>query len=69
MRSAFKRGVELLGEPEFDPVQGQGQTAENRSGSAPKNMEGICGVPKHAAQLKPEAIDELTRKVIMMIAI
>jgi hypothetical protein len=59
MRSAFRRGVELLSEPELDSVQSQGQ----RSKAAPKNMKGINGVPKNATQLKP-VIDKLMQRVI-----
>lgn len=67
MCSAFKRGVELLSEPESDSVQHQGQAAEgsSRFSSSYEHMEGISGVPKNATQLEP-IIDELMRKVIMI---
>jgi len=65
MRSAFKRGVELLSEPESDSVQGQGRTVENPSESEFEHMEGISGVPKNVTQLKP-IIDKLMCKVIMI---
>ena len=59
MRSAFRRGVELLSEPELDSAQSQVQ----RSKSAPKDMKGINGVPKNVTQLKP-VIDKLMQRVI-----
>ncbi len=67
MRSAFKRGVELLSKPESDSIQCQGQAAEgpSRSLSSSEHIEGINGVPKNATQLKP-IIDELMHKVIMI---
>ena len=67
MHSAFKRGVELLSEPESDSVQYQGQATEgpSRSSSSSEHIEGINGVPKNATQLKP-IINELMHKVIMI---
>jgi hypothetical protein len=65
MRSAFRRGAELLSEPESGSVQSQGQTVETSGKSAAEHIEGIGGVPKNAAQLKP-VINELMRKVIMI---
>jgi dihydrodipicolinate synthase/N-acetylneuraminate lyase len=63
MRSAFRRGVELLNEPESDSVKIRGQTAEASSKSTSEHMEGISRVPKNVTQLKP-AIDKLMSKVI-----
>jgi hypothetical protein len=68
MRSAFKRGIELLSEPESNSVQSRGKPVEGSSKSASENMEGIVGVPKNVTQLKP-VFNELMRKVMIMIAI
>ena len=68
MRSAFKRGIELLSEPESNSVQSQGKPVEGSSKSASENMEGIVGVPKNVTQLKP-VFNELIRKMMIMIAI
>jgi hypothetical protein len=65
MRSAFKRGVELLSGPKSDSVGSQGKAVQNPSESASEHMEGIGGVPKNVAQIKP-VIDKLMRKVIMI---
>jgi hypothetical protein len=62
MRSAFRRGVEILSEPESESVRRQGGIAENSSKSA---SECTGWVPKNVTQLKP-VIDELIRKVIMI---
>jgi hypothetical protein len=62
MRSAFRRGVELLSEPESDSVQSEGKSAGK---SASEQMEGIDRVPKNVAQLKP-IIDKLMCKVIVI---
>ena len=59
MRSAFRRGVELLSELELDPVKSQGQSSK----SVTENMEGINGVPKNVTQLKP-VVNRLLHKVI-----
>lgn len=64
MRSAFKRGVELLSEPEPDPVHSQGRTVESHSKSASGNIEGSGGVPKNVTQLKP-VFNKLMQKVIL----
>ena len=64
MHSAFKRGVEILSEPESDSVQRQGETADNSNKSASGYME-VGWVPKNVTQLKP-VIDKLMRKVIMI---
>ena len=66
MRSAIRRGLELLNEPESDSVQSRGQTVEAHSKSTFEHMEGIGRVPKNAAQLKP-VIDKLISKVIMIV--
>lgn len=63
MRSAFRKGVELLNEPELDSVQRRGKNVESPSRSASEHTEDIIGVPKNVAQLKP-VINELMRKVI-----
>ena len=63
MRSAFWRGVELLGAPESDPAQIQGQTIENYGKSISQHMEAAGRVPKNVTQLKL-AIDNLLYKVI-----
>jgi hypothetical protein len=65
VQSAFRRGVELLSEPESDSVQSQGQTVEGHSKSTFEHIEGIGKVPKNAPQLKP-VIDKLMRKVIII---
>jgi hypothetical protein len=65
MRSAFRRGVDLLSETESDSVQSQGQTVESPSKSTSEHMEGVCGVPKNVTQLKP-FINKLMSKVIMI---
>jgi hypothetical protein len=64
MRSAFRRGVELLSEPESHSVQSQGQSAGRLRKSASEGLEGI-GVPKNVAQLKP-VINEIMSKVIII---
>jgi hypothetical protein len=64
MRSAFKKGVELLSEPESDSVRSQGQSLGNLRECASEDLEGI-GVPKNATQLKP-VINKLMDKVIMI---
>ena len=68
MRGAFWKGVELLGEPKSGSAQSREQpfTAETPPESTSEHTEGICGVPKNVAQLKP-AIDELIRKVILTV--
>src|SRR6267378_4971797 len=63
MQSAFWRGIERLRAPGSDSVQCQGKTAENSGKSTSEHMEGISGVPKNVAQLKP-VIDQLMQKVI-----
>jgi hypothetical protein len=65
MRSAFKRGVKLLSEPESDHAQSQGQTVESPLKSAPEHLEGLGGVPINAHWLEP-IINELMRTVIMI---
>jgi hypothetical protein len=65
MRSAFRRGVELLSEPESDPVRGQEQTVESPRRSVSEHLEGVSGVPKNVTELKP-IIDKLIDKVIMI---
>jgi hypothetical protein len=65
MRSAFKRGIELLSEPESDSAQSQGKTMESASKYASECLEGVGGVPKNVTQLKP-AIDKLMSKAIMI---
>jgi hypothetical protein len=65
MHSAFRRGVELLSEPESDSSQSQEQTVENPRESASERMEGSGGVPKNVTRLKP-VLDKLLRKVIMI---
>jgi len=65
MCSAFKRGVELLSEPESNSVQSQMKTVENPSKSASEYLEGISGIPKDVIQLKL-VIDKLMRKVILI---
>jgi hypothetical protein len=64
MRSAFKKGVELLSEPESDSVRSQGQSSGNLRECASEDWEGI-GVPKNATQLKP-VIDKLMDKAIII---
>ena len=66
MRSAFWRGVELLHESKSSSDQSQEQLSavETPSESTSEHTEGICGVPKNVAQLKP-VIDKLICKVIM----
>jgi hypothetical protein len=63
MRSAFRRGLELLSEPESDPVQGQSSGSIRES--SPEDLEGI-GVPKNVTQLEP-VISKLMRKVIIIL--
>ena len=65
MRSAFRRGVELLSKPESDSAQSQEQTVENPRDSASESMEGRGGVPKNVTRLKP-VLGKLLRKVIMI---
>ena len=67
MRSALRKGVELLSKPESDSVvvKIQGKTVGNPSKSASEHVEGVGWVPKNVTQLKP-VIDELVRKVIMI---
>jgi hypothetical protein len=65
MRSAFRRGVELLSEPESDAAQSQGKAIENPGKSAFEHMEGIGAVPKNTIELK-FVIDKLMSKVIVM---
>lgn len=65
MRSAFLRGVEFLRELESDSVEGQGKTVKNPGSSTSERMEGISGVPKNTAQLKP-VIDQLMSKVVVI---
>ena len=68
MRSAFKRGIELLSEPESNSVQSRGKPIEGSSKSASENMEGIVGVPKNVTQLHQEKIHLLENgfKVLKM---
>ena len=63
MCSAFKTGIELLSEPEPGSIQTQGKPVDSSSISASEHTEGIVGVPKNVAQLKP-IINELLRKVM-----
>jgi hypothetical protein len=63
MRSAFRKGVDLLSEPESDSVQSQGKNIKRESTS--KRMEGISRVPKNVTQLKP-VINKLMRKVVLI---
>jgi hypothetical protein len=63
MRSAFRRGVDLLSETETDSIRSQGQTIEIHSKSTLEHMEGIGGVPENVTQLKP-VINKLMSKVI-----
>lgn len=65
MHSAFWRGIERLGAPEPSSVQCQEKTAENSGKSTSEHMEGISGVPKNVAQLKP-VIDQLMQKVFII---
>lgn len=64
MCSAFSRGVELLSEPESDPVRCQGKTAKGHGKPTSEHTEDIGRVPKNVIQLKP-IIDKLMRKVII----
>ena len=66
MRTAFWKGVELLGEPMSSSVQSREQpfTVETPPESTSEHTEDICGVPKNVAQLEP-VIDKLICKVIM----
>jgi hypothetical protein len=68
MRSAFRKGVELLSErcePESDTVRSQGQSSGSLRECTSEDLEGI-GVPKNATQLKP-FINKLMRKVIIIV--
>jgi hypothetical protein len=65
MCSAFWKGIEFLSASESGTAQSQEQTVENPGKSASEHMEGMSGVPKNVAQLKP-IIDELMRKVIVV---
>jgi hypothetical protein len=65
MHSAFKRGVELLIEPESDAAQSQGKAMENSGRFAFEYMKGIGGVPKNAIELK-FVIDKLISKMIVI---
>jgi len=65
MCSAFWKGIEVLSVPESGTVQSQEQMVENPGKSASEHMEGMSGVPKNVAQLKP-IIEKLIRKVIMI---
>lgn len=65
MRSAFRRGIELLSEQGSDSSRSQEQNAKNVE-FASENIEGVCGgVPRNVTQLKP-VIDKLIRKVVMI---
>ena len=66
MRSALRRGIELLSAPETDSVQSQGQTIQNSGKSASEHMKVIDGIPKNVTQLKPD-IDKLMCKVILIV--
>ena len=63
MRSAFRRGVELLSKSESDSGLNQGKPVERPKQSVYGNMEGI-GVLKNVTQLEP-VIKKLMRKVIV----
>jgi hypothetical protein len=65
MHSAFRRGVELLSEPESDSVRRLGKIAENPSESTSKCMESTGWVPKNVMELKP-VIEKLIQKVIII---
>ena len=65
MRSAIRRGLEILNEPELGSVQSQGKTAESAYASASEHMEGIGWIPENVTQLKP-VIDKLMHKVNMV---
>lgn len=65
MHSAFWRGIERLRAPESDSVQSRGETGEHSGKSTSEHIEGISGVPKNVAQLKP-VIDQLMQKVIII---
>jgi hypothetical protein len=60
IRSAFRKGVELLSGPESDPIQSHGTTRESPSKSPSENMEGIGRIPEDSIQLKPD-IDKCER--------
>ena len=62
MCSAFRRGLELLSEPESDSIQGQSSGSLRESSF--EDLEGI-GVPKNVTQLEP-VISKLMRKVIII---
>ena len=61
MRSAFRKGVALLSEPESS-APGQGKSVEIPSKSASGYMQGIDGVPINVTELIP-VFDKLMRKV------
>jgi len=63
IRSAFRKGVEILSGPESDPSQSRGTTGESRDNSPSKNVEDIGRIPNDSIQLKP-VIDKLMQKVI-----
>jgi hypothetical protein len=65
MRSAVRRGVELLSGLESSTAQSQGQAIEGSSKSAPGHIEDINKIPKNVAQLK-SAIGKLMQNVIMI---
>jgi len=63
MRSALRRGIELLS---ADSVQSQGQTVQNSGNSTSEHMKATDGIPKNVIQLKPD-IDKLMCKVIPIV--
>jgi archaellum component FlaC len=65
MRSAVRRGVELLSRLESSTSRSRGQAIESSSKSAPEHIEDIDKIPKNVAQLK-SVISELTQNVIMI---
>ena len=66
MRSALRKGIELLSAPETDSVRSQVRTVQNSGKSASENMKAIGGVPKNVAQLKPD-INKLMCKVTLIV--
>ena len=65
MRSAVRKGIELLSGLESSTARSQGQTIESSSKSAPGHIEDIDKIPKNVAQLK-SIISKLMQNVIII---
>jgi hypothetical protein len=65
MRSAVKRGVELLSRLESSTSGSQGEAIESSSKNAPEYIENIDKIPKDVAQIK-SVISKLMQNVIII---